>query len=202
VDFIGRFFHLVGKIYTFPFHVSELEGYHYASHSKKLTIAIGSGVIIYGITAAVLMALLVWGYHRMQWRRNRQHCQHSECGHQWTTHISDDHDGLNCMPGQPCCEDCQIRHEEEAVKRRAEAEPRRQCVHGHGDMEKVIVDGDMVIDRCKICGGVWLDGDELDRIERRVRREGYDEGRHDREAANVSSAVIASSVAAGISINN
>lgn len=202
MDFIGKFFQLVGEIYTFPFRVPEIDKYHYYSHSKQLTVSIVTGLIIYGITAVVLGALLVWAYRRIQWRRNRQHCQHSECGHQWTTHISDDHNDPNCMPGQPCCDDCQVRHEEEAVKRRAEAEPLRQCVYGHGNMEKVIVDGDMVIDKCKICGGVWLDSDELDRIEHRVRREGYDEGRNDREAANASSAAIAGSIAAGIAINN
>jgi Zn-finger nucleic acid-binding protein len=196
VDIIGKFFTLVGKIYTFPLHWGDNATYTGSPHWLPTVFF---GAIIYGVTAVVLIALLVWAYRRIMWYRNRRPCQHHECGHQWTTHISDGSDP-GCVAGQPCCWDCQYRHEDEAIERRAKAEPRRKCFHGHGEMEKVIVE-DMIIDRCGSCGSAWLDGDELERIEQRVHDEGYDEGRYDRESAS-SSAAIAGGVAAGIAISN
>ena len=44
---------------------------------------------------------------------------------------------------------------------RPEEEPTVRCPHDDTEMDKLIVHG-LVLDRCPTCGGVWLDGGELE----------------------------------------
>ncbi len=62
----------------------------------------------------------------------------------------------------PTCEAC-----ERDIKTRleADAEEKRPCPLDRATMEKEVV-GDIVIDRCPTCKGVWLDGGELEQIRR------------------------------------
>jgi hypothetical protein len=50
-----------------------------------------------------------------------------------------------------------LRAEAEAAGR----EPARQCPLGHGTLTEVR-HGEVVIDRCETCGGIWLDAGELE----------------------------------------
>lgn len=59
--------------------------------------------------------------------------------------------------GRPVCPDCEI----ELVMER---EKKTECPIDHVTMEKEIIDGEIIIDRCPKCGGVWLSSGELDLI--------------------------------------
>jgi TFIIB-like protein len=52
-------------------------------------------------------------------------------------------------------------------------EPRRACPVDGTPMDKELVRGTMLIDRCRMCKGVWLDGDELEIIRREVADENF-----------------------------
>ena len=56
--------------------------------------------------------------------------------------------------GLPTCEECQARLQ-------AEREEKRTCPVDGAVMAKDVIHN-LVIDRCDQCGGVWLDGGELD----------------------------------------
>lgn len=197
MDIIGKFIELVGKIYTFPLNWNEEASFD----GPDWIFTAFVGALIYGITAIVLICILVSLYHKIEWYRLRRPCQHDECGHQWTMNVSDDESDPNCMVGQPCCEECQERHEEEAIQRRAESEPRFDCPHGHGKMQKLIVNGDVILDNCKQCGGFWIEGNELKRIEDDSFHQGYREGYDQREAENAAMTTVIVASAASSSIN-
>ncbi len=60
--------------------------------------------------------------------------------------------------GQLTCTDCRV-----AILK--EREPLRECpVDGH-QMEK-LASGEIIIDRCPGCSGIWLDADELEAIKK------------------------------------
>ena len=62
--------------------------------------------------------------------------------------------------GLPTCEACQSSLE---AKLRASEESARPCPNDGETMKKDVVEN-VVIDRCPRCGGVWLDGGELELI--------------------------------------
>ena len=49
----------------------------------------------------------------------------------------------------------------------AQQEQTRSCPRDQETMAKEVIHG-VIIDRCPSCGGVWLDGGELDAIRHRV----------------------------------
>jgi hypothetical protein len=58
--------------------------------------------------------------------------------------------------GLPTCAACEL-----AI--RAEREQKRYCPVDGSNMTKQVVQN-VIVDRCPFCGGVWLDGGELDLI--------------------------------------
>ena len=63
---------------------------------------------------------------------------------------------------KPICSDCEI-------KKRMSGEAVRNCpVDGMSMKKEVLVDGDIIIDRCPSCCGVWLDKNELETIKEKV----------------------------------
>ncbi len=68
--------------------------------------------------------------------------------------------------GLPTCDACrgQIELEVEASK-----EAQRSCPVDGGGMEKQIV-SNIIVDRCRACGGVWLDGGELELLKETVEQ--------------------------------
>ncbi len=60
--------------------------------------------------------------------------------------------------GLPTCESCEQMIE---AKMKAALELTRQCPIDQADMRKEII-LNLVVDRCPSCGGVWLDGGELE----------------------------------------
>ncbi len=62
------------------------------------------------------------------------------------------------LDGLPTCESCQ---QELITRTKAESEDRRKCMMDGSEMTKEVI-LNIVIDRCPSCGGVWLDGGELD----------------------------------------
>lgn len=171
MDIIGKFIELVKEIYTFPFNWNE----GMIPSESDWILSVIFGVLIYGGTAVVVLLILSWIYEEVYWYRHRQHCQHEECGHQWTTNVSNDDNDPNCKARQPCCCECRERHEKEAIQRRAENEPSIECPHGHGKMQKRIVNEDIILDRCEQCGGSWIEAIELKRIEDDSFEQGYNE---------------------------
>ena len=62
--------------------------------------------------------------------------------------------------GEPICEGCA---EEMALMVQASAEADRLCPVDKFNMTKEVAHM-IVVDRCPTCGGVWLDGGELERL--------------------------------------
>ena len=68
------------------------------------------------------------------------------------------------VEGVPTCESCEAALQTRA---RAETEDARECPIDGTSMGKDVVLG-VIIDRCSSCGGVWLDGGELELIRESV----------------------------------
>jgi len=62
--------------------------------------------------------------------------------------------------GLPTCEVCEALIE---AKLRGSRENRRSCPIDAAEMEKEVLLS-LVIDRCPVCHGVWLDGGELEQM--------------------------------------
>lgn len=71
------------------------------------------------------------------------------------------------VDGKATCEACE---QEMALLVKAEGERTRPCPIDSSDMKKEIAHM-IVIDRCPTCGGVWLDGGELERLKGGVEAE-------------------------------
>lgn len=157
------------------------DGEYCYNSDPDYVVAIASGIGVLLVTLATL-ALLYWiatiVYRRYEFYRYAQPCQHIECGHQRTLWTSGG-DHVGCIEDEYCCEDCDCRHETDKIRRQADNEPKRPCLHDadHGFMEKIIVLGDVIIDKCGICGSVWLDTDEIEKIKQNSYDEGYSSGR-------------------------
>jgi len=68
--------------------------------------------------------------------------------------------------GLPTCDACRERMELDV---RATSEEKRSCPIDGSTMQKEIV-SNIIVDRCQACGGVWLDGGELDLLKRTVEQ--------------------------------
>jgi hypothetical protein len=62
--------------------------------------------------------------------------------------------------GLPTCEECEL-------KVKAKGEKLRKCPIDSTLMKKEVVHK-VIIDRCKKCGGVWLDGDEIEIMKKAI----------------------------------
>jgi len=71
----------------------------------------------------------------------------------------------NAYQDAPTCEACVTELE---TRLAAASEETRLCPLDKTAMEKEIVAGSVVIDRCGTCKGVWLDDDELGQIRRSI----------------------------------
>jgi Zn-finger nucleic acid-binding protein len=60
------------------------------------------------------------------------------------------------------CPDCS------SMLQKAKAEPKRRCLQDDTEMQKDLI-GNVIIDRCSACGGVWLDGGEMDAIKENLQ---------------------------------
>lgn len=135
-------------------------------------------LIVLAVVAAIAYVLGKWAYGRIYFALNARPCQHIDCGHKRTLDVGTGEPG--CIKGEACCGNCQGRHKHDAVKRRAEAEPKRLCLgdQAHGNMQKVIQRG-IIIDKCPFCKSVYLDGGELEIIKKREFDRGYNSGDSD-----------------------
>ena len=68
--------------------------------------------------------------------------------------------------GLPTCDPCRERIELEV---QAAKEVKRSCPIDGNTMQKAVV-SNIIVDRCQSCGGVWLDGGELDLLKRTVEQ--------------------------------
>ena len=60
---------------------------------------------------------------------------------------------------RPICNECEILS-------RVESEPARICPVDQATMAKeVLLEGDLIIDRCPVCKGVWLDHEEIEIVQ-------------------------------------
>lgn len=72
--------------------------------------------------------------------------------------------------GEPLCAECEIQAA-------MDAEDVIECPIDNQLMKKEQVgDTDLIIDRCPKCGGVWLDGGELETLKQTVEEESDDSG--------------------------
>ena len=62
------------------------------------------------------------------------------------------------IDGRPLCGDCWSLELQENAK----AEEKRACPDDGATLAKDIVQDAFIIDRCPSCGGVWLDGDDIE----------------------------------------
>ncbi len=69
--------------------------------------------------------------------------------------------------GVPTCEECEL-------KDRAKVEKSLQCPIDSNVMKKEVVHN-VIIDRCKKCGGIWLDGDELEVMKKAIESDAGDD---------------------------
>ena len=63
--------------------------------------------------------------------------------------------------GLPTCGDCELRI-------RAARETKRRCPIDGAEMEKEVIQN-VIVDRCRACSGVWLDGGELDLLRKAIQ---------------------------------
>jgi len=68
---------------------------------------------------------------------------------------------------KPTCYLCKmdIKIEEERI---------RICPHSRHRMKKKVIYKNIIIDKCPVCGGVWLDSGELDKIKKYAEADGSD----------------------------
>lgn len=71
----------------------------------------------------------------------------------------------------PTCSECENAY----LKTKAASEDLRSCPVDGTAMKKEVIHN-LVIDRCPQCGGVWLDGEELEAIKKAAGEEGYGNG--------------------------
>jgi hypothetical protein len=69
----------------------------------------------------------------------------------------------NTYENAPTCEACAKEIE---TRLSAASEQTRPCPLDKTTMEKEVVGGSIVIDRCPTCKGIWLDAGELEQIRR------------------------------------
>lgn len=62
------------------------------------------------------------------------------------------------IEGLPTCDQC-------ALMVKSTREEKRHCPIDGAQMNKEVVEG-VIIDRCASCGGIWLDGGELELVKR------------------------------------
>ena len=60
----------------------------------------------------------------------------------------------------PTCEECELRD-------KAKLEKSHLCPIDSNVMKKEVV-RNVIIDRCKKCGGIWLDGEEIETIKNAI----------------------------------
>lgn len=136
-----------------------------------------AGFIIYGVTLLVLVLITTWVWGEIQWRRNRQKCQHCN---EWTVEVGDGK-YPSCLDGHACCDDCYEGHIDQAVEHRAETEPRIQCPHCGQQMDKT-VQHRTILDVCT-CGAVFLSPEEFNHLQDLASERGYDDGYSDGKSA-------------------
>lgn len=204
MDTIGEFFGILAEVVIRVIPSVPIEMWKGADDSFWMSaFAIFFGIMIYGMYIVVAV-VVIFGIQRLLNRlyetyvfhRDAVPCQHHECGRQRTLGVSTaGHPG--CIEGEPCCSDCESRHEADALQRRADNEPKRHCQHNreHGQMAKVII-ADFIIDKCATCGSVWLDCDELEKMEQMAYDNGYSAGR------SSASSTATTNLAVGIAIGS
>ena len=68
--------------------------------------------------------------------------------------------------GFSICEPC-------AEKINPNNEVKRRCPVDGREMDKRVVGGAVILDKCLSCGGVWFDGDELQVVNTLIKEEAY-----------------------------
>ncbi len=63
-----------------------------------------------------------------------------------------------------------------AVKTSAANDLRRRCPVDESAMDKALLRGVVLVDRCPSCNGVWFDGDKLQIVDRGIRADVRAEG--------------------------
>jgi TFIIB-like protein len=51
-------------------------------------------------------------------------------------------------------------------------EKKHQCLNDGTEMKKELIYNRILLDKCPTCGGIWLDGDEIEIIRRVMKSEG------------------------------
>ena len=155
--------------------------YCYQTEPDKLTAIFGgflvSCLVLVVLVLAVMAIIGISGWLKKSYRHARYAvpCQHAECGHRQTVETGKGEPG--CIGGAPCCGNCSWRHHKDALHRQANDEPKRQCMHGHGNMQKIIMADTLVIDECAVCHSVWLDRTEMAKVKEMSYDDGYSAGR-------------------------
>ena len=184
-NFVAGLYSLPVRLWTGGCEVTKEHAFGYAYQWEECNPpahaeGVLSGLLIYGLTTAALIVAGYYAWREIDWRLHRVRCQHPECGNQycWPAWVSEGQPG--CISGQPCCSDCDVRHEWDAFMRRVNAEPRIKCpISSCMTMMDKVVDGPVVIDACPKCGAVFLDGGEREKLEEAAHEQGYTIGRSD-----------------------
>jgi hypothetical protein len=201
---LSSVWNFIRDLYTYPFELWKGERICYPYGGGCIreepdhvsAVILGFLILLGTLVVLFLLALMVgWLYDYFQWLSKRQECQHEECDHQYTTDVSDGSEP-GCLSGRACCADCAERHRQAAIQRAADAEPKLLCVHGHGEMAKIVED-DVTRDECLTCGGVWLEGSELREIKDKYTDKGYDSG-YSAGRSSGNSSGLATGIAIGI----
>lgn len=190
MESIGTFFKW---LFTLP-----LDQYWYDGE-RDWFATIFFGTIIYGITGLIVGIAADYARRKITWLTKRQHCQHAECGNQWTMDVNDTQQP-NCYVERACCSSCQERHYDEARQREADGEQKLDCPHGCGKMEKDIID-DVIHDICPTCDFVGLGSDELQQVKQIAYDQGHARGYSEGKASGRNQG-LATGVAVGMIIDS
>ena len=135
MDFLGTlFFAILNAIATI--YLAPLDMLINPYDNVELVMGLFFLLLIYIPTGLALLWAVVKFCEWVRWRVKRQQCQHKECGQQWTTGVRHGN-RIGCRNEQPCCSDCDDRHDDEDAQRAADAEKRIKCPpwprrHGQG----------------------------------------------------------------------
>lgn len=71
--------------------------------------------------------------------------------------------------GKAICQRCSVDFD-------LKNEPIRKCPFDGKEMEKILQEN-VIIDKCKKCEGIWIDGHEITLLKEQMMKEGYKQGR-------------------------
>ena len=96
-----------------------------------------------------------------------EYCVRCGAGYKWEQMTSTPEGDLFCPT---CWKQLEAKNEEN------KNEEKRKCPVEGAEMQKRLIAEAVLIDRCPVCGGVWLDKGELEVMQEKSKEDGWSDG--------------------------